>query len=350
MKYYTDLFDKKKTNYEVIYWNRFDIDEKNEFKSNNTFRFDLSLEDDSSISNKLKAFLKYRKYLRAHIRSNNYHKIIVLTTIPSILIGGFLMKNFKNKYIIDVRDFSYENISLFKFFQKKIFEKSYLVTISSEGFLNFLPKINKYCLSVNLNKSNLEQQEIFRNKFFKRENDSVIKIIYIGAISYFDMNVKFLNHFGNNAKYFISYVGHGPSAKKIENYCTENNIKNVGFIQRYLPSEKVNYYKSSDLIFNLYGNDSLLTLYAISNKLYDAASYYLPILVCENTQMEKESVQNGFGFTIDFDDKEITKKLDNWYNNLDKIQFVNNCDEYISSVVEKNSNFENNINSFIECI
>ena len=67
MKYYTDLFDKKKTNYEVIYWNRFDIDEKNEFKSNNTFRFDLSLEDDSSISNKLKAFLKYRKYLQNHI-------------------------------------------------------------------------------------------------------------------------------------------------------------------------------------------------------------------------------------------------------------------------------------------
>lgn len=348
LKYYTDLFDIKNVNYDVIYWNRFNISEKNDFRCSNYFRFDLALEDDSGIKSKLIAFIKYRKFILSHIKTNNYSKIVVLTTIPSILIGRLLMNNFKNRYIIDIRDFSYENFTFFKYLEKKIFDKAFSVSISSEGFLNFLPKINNYYLSINFNKSNLEQQEEFKNKLLDRKRDRVIRIIYIGAISYFEMNVKFLNHFGNNKNFIISYVGHGPSAKNIKNYCKENDITNVEFVSRFLPSEKVIYYKKSDLIFNLYGNDSLLTLYAISNKLYDAASYYLPILVCEKTQMEKESVKNGFGYTIDFNNKKTAEKLFNWYNNLNKENFIDNCDKYISFVVEKNNNFVNNINKFIE--
>lgn len=348
MKYYTDLFDVKRVNYDVIYWNRFNLIEEIEFGCDDCFRFDLSLEDDYSIISKLKSFIKYRKYILSIIKSKKYSKIVVLTTMPVMLIGKYLVKNFKGRYIIDVRDFSYENIPFFKKIEKKIFKKAFSVSISSEGFLTFLPEVNNFFLSINFNKSNLEQQERFKNKFLNRENDSIIRIIYIGAISYFEMNVKFLNHFGNNYNFFISYVGHGPSAKKIEDYCNNNGIINVKFVSRYLPSEKVNFYKTSDLIFNLYGNKSMLTLHAISNKLYDSASYYLPILVCKDTQMEKESVENGFGFTIDFNDSGIADKLYNWYINLNKIDFINNCDHYISSVIEKNNSFVENINRFIE--
>ncbi len=348
LNYYTEVLNNHKIRYDLIFWNRFGLDEVDN-KAIENHVFNRSMEDGDSLFKKIIGFYKYRSFILSVLRKNEYKKIVVLTTLPSLLIKSFLENHPKINYIVDIRDYSYERFSIFKNIEEKIFKKAKWVAISSKGFKNFLPKIDNYVFSNNFKNEKEEVREIFKNDFYNKNKDSErINIVYIGAISYFNENKRFLNVMGNDKRFFINYVGHGPASKLIEEYCKKNNITNVSFKGRYNPVEKVKFYKQNDIIFNLYGNDSLLTLYAISNKLYDSAIYYKPILVSPSTEMEKESINNGFGFTFNLEDFEMGNKLYKWFIELDRDKFIRDSDRYVDKSIEERKEFQNKILEFFK--
>ena len=346
LKNFSNLIEQQNITYDIVYWNRFGIDENNNLKTNNTFIFNHSLDDDSNGLLKIKGFLLFRNKLIKVINNANYSKIIVLTSLPSFLIYKLLIKNFNNRFIFDIRDYSYENFGVFKYFLNNIIKSSSFTTISSKGFKSFLPESDKYVLSTNLKINNSLDNKFFSNKLLNF-NSNKVTIIYIGAISYLEMNLKFLKLFGNNNNFNLIYVGHGPAKEKIKEYCHMNKYSNVSFHGRFMPSEKLKYYKKAEIIFNLYGNDSTLTKYAISNKLYDSVNNYMPILVCKNTYMEKESINGNFGYVVDLENINTPDNLYNWFLNLDKKKFINNCDTYLQKTVNENINFERNVINFL---
>ena len=63
-----------------------------------------------------------------------------------MLLFDLLLFKYKNNYILDIRDPSYEKFKLFNQILKKIICSSYFTTISSEGFLEFLPKLRENIL------------------------------------------------------------------------------------------------------------------------------------------------------------------------------------------------------------
>lgn len=77
----------------------------------------------------------------------------------------------------------------------------------------------------------------------------------------------------------------------------------------FMPKDKPEIYKNSDLIFNCYGNDRLLVKYAISNKYYDGAIYRKPLLVSPNTSMAELSGDCAFAL-----DLESSRGLEELYN------------------------------------
>ena len=344
---FTRIIEENKMNYDLIYWNRFQLNEIYKYNNCNIQRFNYKLRDDSSILKKIISFIYFRKFIIKILASNNYDKLIILTTIPSLLIINKLIKKFKTNYILDIRDYSYENFNIFRYFQKKIIDNSYFTSISSNGFLRFLPFSDKYIFSSNISVDIKKNKIEYVNKLILSSKKEKITIIYIGSISYLSMNIKFLNIFGNHPKYDIQYVGYGPSIDKIKSFCLDFKINNVSFYPRYQPEEKELYYLKADLIYNLYGNDSNLTLYAISNKLYDSAFYYLPILVCPKTQMEKEAVLNGFGYTIDLEDSNTPNKLYYWFKNLNKEILMKNCDNYMINSFAANDDFKKKLKDFL---
>ena len=86
------------------------------------------------------------------------------------------------------------------------------------------------------------------------------------------------------------------------------------------------------MILNLYGNNSPNLDYALSNKLYYSAIYYMPILVCPNTFMATIVKKYGLGFVFDKDDENILDSLYEYYNNLDWKEYINNCDKFITEI------------------
>ena len=88
--------------------------------------------------------------------------------------------------------------------------------------------------------------------------------------------------------------------------------------------DTVNFYNKTDMINNIYGNDSIALTTALSNKLYYSIYLKLPILVCKNTFMSKLSLKYKFGFEFN-ENETFADDLYKFYNDFKK---------------EENKNFE----------
>ena len=92
---FSNVIEDEGVDYDLLFWNRFKVEESTTLKPSEIYKFNYSLSDDSNILLKLKGFFFFRKYVLKIIKLNSYDKIIVLTTLPSILIGNIIKKRFK---------------------------------------------------------------------------------------------------------------------------------------------------------------------------------------------------------------------------------------------------------------
>lgn len=85
-----------------------------------------------------------------------------------------IFRKYKDKYIFDYRDASYEFIRPFKQKVDYIIKYSYANVLSSPGFLNILGNIGKYCISHNTKSFYLREY----NSNFIKEKIIVSYIIF----------------------------------------------------------------------------------------------------------------------------------------------------------------------------
>ncbi|OAN20437.1 hypothetical protein [Acholeplasma laidlawii] len=146
------------TDFDIIYWNRDEITESSSAK--NVFGFIGYINPKQSKLKKIVMYLKFRKYVKKILKSNKYEKIIFLNTMSAVLIG----KNVGAKYIVDIRDYTFEHNIFFYNIEKKVIKGSELSVISSEGYRKFLPK-HEYILV-----HNSQQLEDLPKKQMTKEN------------------------------------------------------------------------------------------------------------------------------------------------------------------------------------
>ena len=102
-------------------------------------------------SKKFSSYRKYAKWVKAQVRDRKIDFIITLTALSSVFCSPLLLsKHFKGKYIIDIRDYSYEHISLFKLIEKRLVRNAALRVISSRKYECFLPKNENYLVCHNI--------------------------------------------------------------------------------------------------------------------------------------------------------------------------------------------------------
>lgn len=298
LRFYTSILEEIHYDYSVVYWdknnNEIIEDERYvSFSSDNTNKF-----------GKIIGYLKYRKFVMDIFEKRDFDVIIPLHAIVSFIFYPLLIKLYKNRYIYDVRDYSYERFCLFRLVQKKLVKLSLINIISSEGYKNFLPKA-EYFITHNIPITDLSAYKQTENK-----TTLPIQISYIGLIRFMEQNKRIIQFFKNDKRFHINFIG--TNAETLQPYCKENGVENVTLIGTFNPTDTLSYYNKTDLIMNLYGNHTPLLDYALSNKLYYAASLHKPILVCEDTFMETISEKYDIGFTLrmsDLDEKEKLGKL-----------------------------------------
>lgn len=325
---YLNLLKKNNIEYHVIYWDRFDLKENLE----NSFVF-TSVMADSKFS-KIKRYWEYRKFIINHFSRIKYDKYIILTAQIGVILFDYLLDK---DFVLDVRDYSHENIYFFNFLEKKLIKKSKMVFISSKGFESWLPKGREYVVSHNCSNADLE---------FMRFNFNKMNISYIGSVSYHDANIDFIEKMKNN-DFIINYIGKGDSSDIIENHVRKNNITNVNFIGRFSANEKKGFYENTNFTLSVYGNNTPISATLIPNRLYEAAKYGRPIIVSQETYLAEIVEYFGLGIIWDGDDGTLVNKLSAYYDADIYLNFLKNCENFLSMVSQDNQIFENKFTSWI---
>lgn len=295
---------------------------------------------------KLKLIVDYLKatyFIRRKLEEEKYDGVIFLQSHCAVACYNTLMKYYKNKFILDIRDYSLEFLKPFYILEKKLLECSYANVISSPAYQSFLPE-SAYYIAHNYTPFDRGFLDTVCNKH--RQSNDPIRISYVGTVRFYEMDKKLITLLGNDNRYRLNYYGRGSEVLK--EFCEKKNIQNVDFYGAFSPKDVTRFYESTDLINNLYGNHTKELDYALSNKIYHSGQLHKPILVCPDTYMETISIKYNIGFVFDVNDPSMGDKLYKWYNCLDWEVIKTGSNRFIEDVIKDNEAFNNICNEFLK--
>lgn len=326
--------------YDLVLWNCRGIEERSQ--ATKQFVLDYEMSSSSSKIKKTVGYIKFKLLAEKVIRRENYDAVLALTGNTAVLLSGTLSRRYDRRYLVDIRDYYKENLKWYYAIEKRTIGHSGIAVISSEGYRSFLPE-HDYVIAHNINYLPEATIDSARNSVERFKERLVLS--YIGNMRFAEQDKRLLSFFANDERFHINLFGNGYG--KLSGYCQEQGINNVKIIDWFPPEETIGYYLKTDIVLNLYGNNSSLLDYALSNKLYYAAQLGKPILVCSGTYMETVSKQYGFGFTLDLNNESSKNALLQYYNTIEWNQFFADCDLFLAKVAKEDTAFESAVSNFI---
>lgn len=338
---YTSQLERLGINYEIITWSR--LNNKNNLdKKIIQYTKEGKLQDRKF--KKLLGLIGYRKFLIDTLKNKKYDKLIILTTLTGIIISDYLIKNYKDRFIFDIRDYTFEKIKLYKKIEKNIVEASAFTAISSTAFKEFLPISNKYIITHNILYHEINEAKN-RELYLNNKSKEKINLTFIGSVRHFDLDKKVINSISSDNRFRLIYHGYGASYDLLNRYCEENK-KNVLLTGKYDRKDKLKLMKNVDIINSYYDDNNIANKYALPNKYYDALIYKVPIWANPNVYVGKRAIEKGIGINVKLDENTSNNIL-NQYNEIDWNEFYKNCDAELNSVLDEDNIFNNKLNQFI---
>ncbi len=339
MQRYEKIFQKNHIEYDIVTFDR-DSDGKIE-QNGNTYLFKHTTD-----TNKIKLLflsMKYRRLIVKLLKKNKYDKLVILTTMPGILIHRKLLKKYKNNYIFDYRDYTYEKIGLYRKIVDKIIKNSYCTLMSSKGYMKFFQNKDKIVITHNISNEEYKEEKAVDLRIKEKLN-----IGFLGYVRYFDVNSKLINAFKNSDKVSFTYIGLPFKDCDLEGFCKENNIENVKFKGRYENDEKAKLYQDIDIINSIYSLDSEEVQPAIPNRLYDAALFKKPIITAKGTYLAHIVEEYQLGFSIDVYQDDIKKLLEDYLNNFNEQEFTEKCNKFLEEIYQDEKMCNEYVKKFVE--
>lgn len=330
IKTYSNFLDKKNICYDVILPDRNNIDEA---LGENLYRIKWNPKK-GKISNSL----FFRKEVLKILKRNKYDFIFVLTTMPAVLLSSYLIRKYKNRYLVDVRDYTQENLKPYYWIECGVIKNAAMRVISSKGFENFLPEAD-YFLSHNLSQDYASPKEVF-----DKNTDGKIRIGYVGSISYVEHCKHVIDLVAKDERFTFHFYGRESEKKEISTYIDTLGCERIKYFGKYVPQEKESIINSVDLLFNVYGNETPLVKYAISNKFYDSFFYKKPLLTSPGTYMSTQA--GDYSFDIDYNTANLDALYD-WYNSLDGEKMVNFMNSTFEEFAKDTYRFEEELNKIL---
>lgn len=324
IKFYTDILDSMDgVNYEIVYYNR---DRKLKEPKNEKYIPIPWIGKGTNAAPKIEKALNFafwKVYANKLIKKKNYDFVIVIMTTAAVLLEGTLIRQYKDRFIFDIRDYTQEHVKWFLEAEKVLVENSKLNVISSPGFKKFLPS-GKYEMCHNFNQDGVKNVQ----KKFERKKNLPIQISYIGSISYEDQCIELMKLVNPDKRFSFMFYGNENTSHRVSKEVQKLGNDRIQMRGTFLPEEKEKIYEQSALVFNCYGNDHPLVLHAISNKHYDGALYKVPVLNSPNTIMAELAGSNGY--VLDLGNIENLDGLYDWYMQLNEQEY----EKYTNRVIE----------------
>ena len=332
-----------KCEYDIVYWDRKGINEN--CGAINHYALNYTIKANASQIQKAIGYLKFRRFASHILKEKNYDGVILLSGNVAVLLRKILKKKYCKKYLVDIRDYYKESQKWYYNAEKDVIENSAMAVISSKAYKTFLPKHKYYIVH---NSQNITRKQIEQYRSRNKINSNSIVISCIGGMRFFEQYKKVLLYFANDERYQLRFIGYGSNILK--EFCKKNKITNVYLHDRFSPEKTLSFYYDTDIVMNLYGNNTPLLDYLLSNKLYYSAQLGIPILVCPNTYMEEVTVSNGFGFTFDLENESMRDKLYQYYKSIEWDDLYKNCDKFMEIVYEEEKEFYVGLNNFYQLL
>lgn len=335
---YTAELEKNGQKFEVISWKRLDSKYTIPWKH-------ITYEKRSNLGDsKFKKgidFYGFRRFLINILREKKYEKLIILTTLSGMLIWDYLLKNYKGKFILDIRDYTFENFKPFKFIESKLIDSSYFTAISSPGYKNFLPKSSKFIIS-----HNIILDELKSSKLQTLNDSDRINIVFLGAVRHFEIKKEIVNLFGNDNRFNIYFHGNGVAYERLLHYCNDK-FDNVFLTGKYDRIDKAKLIENATIINSYYGSENYANMYALSNKYYDSLIYKKPLWANPKLYIGKRAIDRGIGIDLELNN-DAPNRLIGLLNNFNWEDFYDDCDKELKKVLDEDKLFVDKLNDFIK--
>jgi glycosyltransferase involved in cell wall biosynthesis len=339
LQYYIDACEEKKVDYDLFLWNR---DRTGGLqKDGNIYTMNSICPFGGSKFKKIIPMLRYRNALLKVIKKNQYTHLVLINTLAPVMISSYVLKYYDQKYILDIRDYTYEKIKKYKAIETQLIDHSYFTTVSSRGFLQFVTPSDK--IVINHNISNLDKIE----DDVTLDKNKKITIGFVGSVRYPEVNQKLITAVQNDPRYILEYVGPEVDGCNLEGFCKEHGIKNVIFKGKFSNGQKPEIYKHIDMINSLYGDFSLEVTTAVPNRYYDALIFKKPIIASKGTYLGELVEENSVGIVVDIKKDNLQKRIENYLDSFNVKGFSYNCNKSLEKCINEQHRFEKNVLRFI---
>lgn len=333
MNFYLDNISKEGNEIHILYWNR---DKKQEdltmLNQYTLHEFNEYQEDEVPIYTKIGTFLKYRRYATKVIKTGQYDFIVVLHTLPGILVADEL-KKYAGRYILDYRDSTYEGFAPFKKMVSLLVKWSKITFVSSDAFRKFLPanESKKILTSHNILLDSLNHQE---DRALFNIPSNKIRIAFWGFIRHKQVNIQLIDKLANDHRFELHYYGREQQiALDLKTYAKKIGAKNIFFHGEYMPSDRYQFIRQTDIIHNLYYDNN--TLLAMGNKFYDGIIFRIPQICMPSSFMGEMCQKFRVGTTIDPNDGNFANILAEYYNSLNLNEFREACNHALKGIIDE---------------
>lgn len=331
---YLDNIDAAKNDVHIMYWNRDNSTDKPLPAGITPHIFAETLADEIPKAGKVKAFLAFAREAKKLIKKEKFDFIIVLTSSPAVLLSSVLTGEYKNRYIYDYRDYTFEKFGIYRKTVANLVENSAITVYSSEKHLQFLPESEKLHIAHNFISASLNHRDARLKE--KTKADKPIRFSYWGIIRNEELNKKVIEKLANDNRFEITFYGRKQqTALNLEKYCKEKGIKNVRFTGEYQEEDRYAFAAQTDLLYNLYdvsGTEGM----AMGNKFYDGIIFRIPQICTVGSFMGEQAQAMQVGKALDPDSPDFANEVYDYYLNLDEEQFKANCDNALQKIVEDN--------------
>lgn len=334
---YEDSLKKQNHTYDIVLWNR--SGQKEDIPSAYVF----SGKDHHSKLGKIVPFLGWRRFVLRLLKRQNYDRLILLTTMPAVLLADQLLSTYRKRFWLDIRDFTYENISFYKKLVADLVHAATAVSISSPAFQRFLPKADNIFLT-----HNISNQGAMKEHCTLDPNYRPIQIGFVGGIQFKEQNQMLLRQFANNPAYRLKYVGKVHPGCDLRPFCQENNIRNAVFFSSFTNDQKPAIYRDIHLINCVYGNSNQVVRLLLPNRLYDCALLKKPILVSKGTYLAEVVAEYDLGIAVDAENENVVQAVEAYLKVFDCGRFEQGCRRFLETVERELAEYTKALEDFCQ--
>lgn len=327
IKNYERVFSDNNVYYDIFSWDR-DSDGSIE-KVGNMYVVHQKCPFGGSKLKKIFPMYAFQKLLRKTIRNNNYDALVLIDSLAPVMISDVVLSEYQGKYILDIRDYTYEKYDFYLDRMMKLIDASVFTSISSKKFLRFLRPSNKYVVTHNISNVDSEVKDIYDITTKK-----TLSIGFVGNVRYYKENSLLIDSL-KNSRYIVSYTGSVTSECNLKEYCKSNNINNVFFYGEFKNDCKPLIYKNIDIINSIYGDSSLEVTTALPNRLYDALLFKKPILASKGTYMGEIVQQYDIGLVVDIYRDNVLEKLNSYVANYSPQKVCSSMQNLLREVINE---------------